>query len=120
MRYATSVLICLFPLAAAAGEASVVEAVLTPAADGSFRVEVTVEHADEGWDHYADAFEVVAPVGRVLGTRTLLHPHEHEQPFTRSLTGVLIPEDVAEVTIRAHDNVHGHGGAELTLVMPRP
>jgi hypothetical protein len=55
----------------------------------------------------------------VLGTRTLLHPHTDGQPFTRSLTGVRIPDDVAEVTIRAHDSVHGHGGKALTVAVPR-
>ena len=103
---------------ARAGEADVLAATLTPAGDGTWRVEVTVEHADTGWDHYADAFEVIAPDGTVLGTRTLLHPHEAEQPFTRSLSGVRIPDGVAEVTVRARDSVHGHGGRELTLAVP--
>jgi hypothetical protein len=53
----------------------------------------------------------------LLGTRTLLHPHETEQPFTRSLAGVRIPNEVAEVTVRAHDRVHGYGGREV--VVPR-
>lgn len=102
-----------------AGEADVVAATLTPAGDGTWRVEVTVAHADEGWDHYADAWEVVAPDGTVLGTRTLLHPHVDEQPFTRALSGIAIPGDVAAVTIRARDSVHGHGGRELTVAVPR-
>jgi len=104
---------------ARAGEADVVAATLTEAGDGTWRVEVTVEHADAGWDHYADAWEVVAPDGTVLGTRTLLHPHDTEQPFTRSLSGVAIPAGVREVTIRARDKVHGYGGQEITLAVPR-
>ena len=96
-----------------------VAATLTPTADGTWRVEVTVAHADEGWDHYADAWEVVAPDGTVLGTRTLLHPHVDEQPFTRALAGVAIPGDVAAVTIRARDSVPGPGGRELTVDVPR-
>jgi hypothetical protein len=48
--------------------------------------------------------------GTLLATRTLLHPHETEQPFTRSLGGVAIPDGVATVEIRAHDSVHGYGG----------
>jgi hypothetical protein len=104
---------------ASAGEADVVAATLTPSGDGTWRVEVTVAHADEGWDHYADAWEVVAPDGTVLGTRTLLHPHVDEQPFTRTLSGVAIPADVTAVTIRARDSVHGHGGRELTVAVPR-
>ncbi len=104
---------------AAAGEADVVAAEAVQEGDGSWRFRVTVAHADEGWDHYADRWEVVAPDGRVLGTRVLLHPHENEQPFTRSLGGVVIPEHIDRVTIRAHDSVHGNGGAELSIPLPR-
>ena len=60
----------------------------------------------------------MAPDGTILGLRTLLHPHENEQPFTRSLSGVAIPPDIATVTVRAHDNVHGLGGAEMTVRLP--
>jgi len=103
---------------AAAGEADVVDVQVTKQDDGEFRFDVTVRHADEGWDHYADRWDVVGPDGAVLGSRELLHPHVNEQPFTRSLTGVTIPGDVTDVTIRAHDNVHGLGGAELTVAIP--
>jgi len=53
--------------------------------------------------------------GLVLGVRTLLHPHIDEQPFTRSLSRVVIPEGLLRVTIRANDSVHGTGGRELVL-----
>ena len=62
---------------------------------------------------------MLAPDGTVLGTRVLVHPHETEQPFTRSLGGVEIPETVAEVTLRAHDSVHGYGGKEVTVRLTR-
>lgn len=103
---------------ALAGQADVVAVEVSRAADGTWRFDVTVRHADEGWDHYADAWEVVAPDGTVLGTRTLLHPHVEEQPFTRSLSGVVIPEGLAEVIVRARDSVHGHGGRELRVALP--
>jgi hypothetical protein len=90
-----------------------------PMGDGTWRFEVTVQHADAGWDHYADAWEVLAPDGAVLGTRTLLHPHTDEQPFTRSLTGVSVPNGVTEVKVRAHDSVHGHGGRAATVRLAR-
>ena len=48
-------------------------------------VSVTLRHADTGWDHYADGWEVVAEDGTPLGRRVLAHPHVDEQPFTRSL-----------------------------------
>jgi len=105
--------------AALAGEADVVDAEAAQESDGTWRVSVTVRHADEGWDHYADRWQVETPDGRVLGIRVLLHPHEHEQPFTRSLGGVVIPPEVEEVVIRAHDSVHGDGGTVLRLTLPR-
>ena len=104
---------------ALAGEASVLSAGATPAADGTWRFDVTVRHDDTGWDHYADRWEVVAPDGTVLGTRVLAHPHVDEQPFKRSLSGVTIPDGITQVKIRAHDKVHGHGGYEMTVDLPR-
>ena len=103
---------------AMAGEADVVDVTVSEQGDGVFRFDVTVAHDDTGWDHYADRWEVVAPDGTILGTRTLLHPHENEQPFTRSLSGVAIPPDIDTVTVRAHDSVHGLGGAEMTVPLP--
>tara|TARA_R110002020_G_scaffold59497_3_gene162181 strand:+ start:2074 stop:2451 length:378 start_codon:yes stop_codon:yes gene_type:complete len=106
------------PLAVQAGEADVLEVAVTPDGQGVYRFDVTVRHADEGWDHYADRFEVVAPDGAVLGVRKLLHPHVDEQPFTRSLSGVAVPAGTGRVTVRAHDSVHGGGGAEVAVELP--
>ncbi len=101
-----------------AGEADVLE--VRVAREGeAWRFDVLVEHADEGWEHYADRFEVVAADGTVLGVRTLYHPHVDEQPFRRSLAGVVIPEGIAEVVVRAHDSVHGFGGREVTVELER-
>ncbi len=104
---------------ALAGEADVVAVEAVQEGDSTWRFSVTVRHADEGWDHYADRWQVVAPDGTVLGTRVLLHPHENEQPFTRSLGGVAIPKGVDEVVVRAHDSVHGDGGAEIQVKLKR-
>lgn len=106
------------PLAAFAGEADVVEVATERAGDGSYGFSVTVRHADEGWDHYADRWEVLAPDDTVLGARVLHHPHVDEQPFTRSLSGVDIPADLRRVRIRARDSVHGYGGAEIVVALP--
>lgn len=76
---------------------------------------VTVRHADSGWEHYARAWIVRTPDGRVLATRTLLHPHVDEQPFTRSLSGITIAPHISEVIIEAIDSVHGRGGTSVTL-----
>ncbi len=69
--------------------------------DGDFwKFDVSVRHADTGWDHYADAWRIVDPDGNPLGTRNLAHPHVAEQPFTRSLSGVRIPEGLTEVGVQ--------------------
>ena len=114
-----TLVLVVWPFAgAAAGEADVVAAEAARESDGTWRFRVTVRHADAGWDHYADRWQVETPDGRVLGTRVLLHPHESEQPFTRALGGVVIPPEVTEVVIRAHDSLHGDGGEGPRLTLP--
>ena len=104
---------------AGAGEADVIDVKITKTGKETYRFAVTVRHADEGWKHYADAWEIVGPDGKVLGRRILLHPHETEQPFTRSLGGVRIPAGIKQVTLRAHDKVHGLGGKTFAVELPR-
>lgn len=118
LRIAAVVTTGLLSIEAMAGEADVLDVQVARQTDGTYRFDVTVAHVDTGWDHYADAFEVVAPDGEVLGVRELLHPHVDEQPFTRSLGGVEIPEGVTKVTVRAHDSVHAYGGAVLEVNVP--
>ena len=120
MRYVklALVLIALCPANAGAGEADVVGVTVRAQGDGRYSFNVAVRHGDDGWQHYADKWDVVAPDGTVLGTRVLLHPHENEQPFTRSLSGVSVPAGVDRVTLRAHDLVHGYGGTEMQVMLP--
>jgi hypothetical protein len=67
----------------------------------------------------ADSDPVRGRLHPVLATRILHHPHVNEQPFTRSLGGVMIPADISAVTVRAHDSVHGYGGKTLTIQLSR-
>lgn len=114
--FAVTVVALIVSLSVAlAGEADVVAVETAQRDDGTWRFDVTVAHADEGWDHYADRWEVVAPDGTVLATRVLAHPHVDEQPFTRSLSGIVIPEGVTSVIVRAGDSMHGLGGVEMTV-----
>jgi hypothetical protein len=101
-----------------AGEADVLKADVISSGNGEYQFNVTLLHTDEGWKHYADKWDVLAPDGTVLGTRTLLHPHVEEQPFTRSLSGVQISADIKEVNVRAHDSVHEYGGKTLRVAIP--
>jgi hypothetical protein len=107
------------PTSGEAGMADVLDVEADAGGGGTWRFTVTVRHGDTGWDHYADQWQVLGPDDTILGTRTLHHPHVGEQPFTRSLSGVSIPDDVDQVTIRARDSVHGHGGATVTVNLDR-
>lgn len=114
-----SVTAALAALSAAAGESEVIDVKVTKTGERVYGFDVTVRHKDTGWDHYADRWEVVGPDGKVLATRVLYHPHVDEQPFTRSLTAVRIPRRVDRVVIRSRDKVHGYGGAEKSVPLPR-
>ena len=89
---------------------------------GTWTFHVTVEHPDTGWEDYSDGWDVVTPDGEVLKpdpentfTRLLLHPHVEEQPFTRSQSGIVVPQGVTKVRVRAHDIVDGYGGREIAV-----
>ncbi len=100
---------------AADGCADVIDARAERREDGGYAFAVTVSSPDTGWEKYADEWQVRATDGTVLGTRTLAHPHVDEQPFTRSLDGVDIPEGVDRVVIVARDSVEGYCGQSFTL-----
>lgn len=119
-KYMIFILFLFFPIMAAnAGEADVVKVEVKGLGNNTYQFNVTLSHKDEGWDHYADRWDVVSPDGKVLGTRILRHPHVREQPFTRSLSGVKIPKEIDRVTVRAHDSVHEFGGKTVTVALPR-
>ncbi len=87
---------------------------------GGFTISATISSADTGWDKYADLWEVRTLDGVVLGERVLAHPHENEQPFTRSVSGVQIPIDVVEVVVVARDSVVGFCGDPFVMRVPLP
>lgn len=105
------------PIPAAAEKPVAVKTRILTVGKNSYDVEVTVQHGDSSWEHYADRWEVIGSGGRVLGTRVLLHPHIGERWFTRKLRRVTIPAGVEHIIIRVHDKVHGYGRDRL-VAMP--
>jgi len=87
---------------------------------GSWNVSVTLKHKDGGWDHYANAWQVVDGDNKILAKRVLHHPHVKEQPFTRSLYSVKIPDNTKLVFIEATDSVHGLSADRLRIDLSRP
>lgn len=91
---------------------------LRPAGDRMFDIAVTISSPYDSPQRYADGWRVLDPEGNVLGTHTLLHDHAGEQPFTRTQSGVLIPESVEFVTVEGRDQGNGFGGLTLTVEVP--
>lgn len=114
-----SIYLLLFSQSCVAGEADVIDVIVRHSFDNVYNFDVTIQHADDGWHHYADGWEVISGTdGKTrFAVRPLRHPHLTEQPFTRSMP-IQIPQRVEQVIIRAHDNVHGYGGREITVIIP--
>ena len=106
----------LFACSLYANEVNIVDVKVSCKVDCRFAV--TLEHADTGWEHYANQWDVLSLDGKLLGSRVLYHPHVDEQPFTRSLSGVSIPEGVKQVKIRASDLKHGYSSQEYVVDLP--
>lgn len=83
--------------------------------DGSYRFDVAISSPYDSPERYADAWRVVGPDGTEYGVRILLHDHANEQPFTRSLSGVEIPDGIDSVTVEGRDLINGWGGAIIEV-----
>jgi hypothetical protein len=110
------------PSTGQAANADVLHVRAVQSADDTWTFYVTVRHPDTSWQDYADGWDVLTPDGTLIKpdpsspfTRLLLHPHQDEQPFTRSQSGIVISPGVTQVRVRAHDLVDGFGGHEVVV-----
>ena len=106
----------LAPVLALADE-PMIHAVSTEKAGMVWNIHVTLTHPDTGWDHYADGWEVLDASGRRLGYRELLHPHVDEQPFTRLLSGIVVPDGTRAVFIKARCSQDGWAGKAVRVAL---
>jgi len=97
--------------------ADVIDVVVSREASGTYRFDVTVRSADAGQEKYADLWQVRAPDGTVLGERVLTHPHVDEQPFTRSQSGISIPDSITVASVVARDTVAGFCGEAFEVAI---
>ena len=79
------------------------------ATPNTFSMGATVRHHDQGWDDYADT---IVFEGAENGRHALAHPHDDEQPFTRSQSGVSAD---GPVRIYALDNVRSGEGSAIIV-----
>jgi hypothetical protein len=113
-----SLLVSLFHSTLLAGEADVIQVAVEKSSNNTYSFSVTILHKDAGWDHYVNKWEIIGEKGTIMGTRILHHPHVNEQPFTRSLSGIVIPDHIESVRIRAYDSIHEYGGKVITVELP--
>ena len=102
----------------AVADPPVIEAASATRSGTSWTFSVTLSHPDTGWDDYADGWRVLSLDGTELGLRVLYHPHVEEQPFTRTLSGVVLPDGTNAVLIEARDSVGGWSGETFRLTLP--
>lgn len=95
--------------------AQVVDVMATQKANGNWCFATSIRHNDEGWEHYADGWEVIDFSGMSLGYRKLHHPHVNEQPFTRSQCDIEIPKETNKVIVRAKCSKHGFDGKAMVV-----
>lgn len=100
-----------------AGDADVVGVRTTRLGSGVYDFAVTVRSKDTGWDRYADRLEAIGPDGTMIATRTLDHPHDDEQPFTRDISSVQVV-GTAKVLFRVHFKPSGFNGATAVVALP--
>jgi len=80
---------------------------------------VTIRHGDTGWGDYANGWRIEDTSGTVIATRELLHPHVEEQPFTRSLGGVLLPQGIETIHVRVSTSLEGWASETTAVDIPR-
>lgn len=108
---------CMEPALHAALYPDIVD-VSVSANGSSYNFVVTMSSPYDSPQRYADAWRVIGDNGEVYGVRELLHDHANEQPFTRSLEGVEIPDGVSSVTVQGRDQVYGWGGGVVEVNLP--
>lgn len=117
MRFSLFCAACLCATQGLADPAVIEEVRANPSGTG-WRFDVTLSHGDTGWDDYADGWRVELEDGTIIGTRPLAHPHVEEQPFTRSQSGIAVPDGVTTVFVRASTNVEGWAEATSPFILP--
>lgn len=114
LRCAVFASLVALPTTALADMSEIVDVVASKP-DMGWRFDVTIKHPDTGWDHYADGWEILDENGKRLGYRELHHPHVNEQPFTRSLRGVMIPDGVRTIYVRARCSTDGWASEKVAV-----
>jgi hypothetical protein len=95
----------------------VVDAQVVERTGDTYAFTVTISSPYDTPERYADGWRITGPDGTVYGEHELAHDHAAEQPFTRTQSGVRIPEGVDEVVVEGRDLANGYGGETVTVTL---
>ena len=84
----------------------------------TYSFDVTISSGYDSAERYADGIRIIGDDGRVYADLELIHDHAAEQPFTRSLSDVVIPPEIRRVTVEARDLRYGWGGETVSVELP--
>ncbi len=90
----------------------------SPDQAGIYHFRVTIEYEDQGWENYVESWEIFAPDGQVLGSRPFFEPELEREQTVSALAGIVIPEDIKTVTIRARTYPKGYEGDPVEVSIP--
>lgn len=116
--FVTFVIMGCFSTPVFAGGADVIDGEISRDSNGRYTVTATIQHKDEGPEHFANHLQVLTPEGKVVGAMYFIDPHIHVQPFVTIVQSVNVPRGVRELRLRAHDKLHGYTGKEFKLKVP--
>ena len=85
---------------------------------GIYHIRVTIEHEDTGWDDYVEAWEITSPEGELLGVRPFFEPELEDTKTVSALAGVVIPEEIKSIMIRARTHPNGLEGDPFEIQIP--
>ena len=85
---------------------------------GIYHILVTIEHEDTGWDDYVEAWEITSPEGELLGVRPFFEPELEDTRTVSALAGVVVPEEIKTVMIRARTHPNGIEGDPFEIQLP--
>lgn len=85
---------------------------------GIYHIRVTIEHEDTGWDDYVEAWEITSPEGELLGVRPFFEPELEDTKTVSALAGVVIPEEIKSIMIRARTHPNGIEGDPFEIQIP--
>ncbi len=115
MKKTGLLLSAVFLIPLLAQKADVIEAKVKKSFGGKYVAYVKIDHKDEGYEHFADRWEIFDQNGKRLTIRIIFSPTTEKETIESYLYGFAVPEGTKKLIFKAHCNKDGWGGKEYVL-----